>query len=70
MDETLEINLVINLLELTFRSVKDQDRVSAEIELNKLANKTVEMANTLLKIIAGEHVNGILFISSDIKAFF
>ena len=35
MEELIDVNIVINLLELTFRAGKDQDRGSAEAQLSK-----------------------------------
>ena len=62
MDDLIDINLVINLLELTFRAGKDQDRSSAETQLNKMALKSLEMITVLLKIISAEQINGNVFL--------
>lgn len=57
-DQHININLVVSLLELTFRAGKDQDRISAELQLCKLSKKTSEMTHILLKIIGSEQYNG------------
>ena len=68
MEETIEMNLVINMLELTFRAGKDKDRSSAEVQLNKLANNPLEMIKVLLKIISSEQTNGnfVILIAIDL----
>ena len=70
MEDQNDINLVINLLELTFRAGKDQDRSSAETQLNKLALKSLEITSILLKITAAEQINGISFLKFGNFSYF
>lgn len=62
MESQIDINQVICLLELTFRAGKDQDRGVAELQLSKLAQRTIEMSNVLLKILSAEGVNGLIYL--------
>lgn len=59
MESEKEINIkqIVHLLELTFNAKNNQDRKSAETELNKLDIRKFEVISILLTIMTATQVN-------------
>lgn len=55
--QEIELKKVVSLLELTYLASSDQQRKSAEQELNRMASQPLEMSNILMTIITSTQVN-------------